>query len=223
MLKVLDGERPNIVTGYIKQAFKEKSKSLKEFSEKSGLNRSTISRHLNGKIPITNKNLQKYSAFLGQDPQDFYNKRPIRIIGKVSEQHFRGLDRVDIFNKDDDPYFARLMISAKPNLLAVENLNSRSNVGESGSILTFSEENKVKKIFPDTLEKRLCFLKIKYENIVFHVIGLVDIIATGVTKLYYVYPRHGRFSCPPVWAEIIYGCPINEEIFSYQVKYRTSK
>ena len=208
MLKQIVDNEEKIIAKNIRYAFKESSKTITDFSEAYGINRCTISRHLNGKITITLKNLRKYSSFLNKDIQDFFGTRAIKIVGRITNEDFKGLYKVNVFDEDDDPKYVELNKSVKVNLVAIENVCS-------GSLLFFLEDNKLKRNFPPELEDKLCFMKIKIkgQKKSFYIIGRAQSsYIEQECQIYRINDDYSRFSLP-LWGQIIYGCKIEEQIF----------
>ena len=206
MLKQTVDNEEKMIAKNIRLAFKESSKTITDFSEAYDIDRCTISRHLNGKITITIKNLRKYSSFLNKDIKDFFGTRAIKIVGRITNEDFKGFYKVNVFDEDDDPKYVKLNKSVKVNLLAIENVCS-------GSLLFFSEDNKLKRNFPPELEDKLCFMKIKSQKKSYYIIGRAQSsYIEQECQIYRINNDYGRFSLP-LFGQIFYGCKIEEQIF----------
>ena len=153
-----------------KRMTKEVAKQLKKFVEQSiydretirsavGVDRSTMSRHLNGKLSLTYNKIEEYSRALGINIHQLIGITPVRVIGRCWEKD--DVDRVHLYDIDDDKTLIYPTIGYDSDIVCVTKDNDNYQPWLNKSVICFSNKNIKNKAVPEDTQETYCFIKYK--------------------------------------------------------------
>ena len=203
-----------------KRMSKEISKVLKRYVENSpvareeirsavGVDRSTMSRHLNGKIPLTYQKIQSYAQVLGIHVHQLTGVEPIPLIGRT--WNTEDMWRVKIFDSlTDTKKYIYPDIGYKKNYAAIMKSPDEQAPWLNNNILIFDANNMKKEVQQEDLE-RWSFVKYIADGEVRYKICIVYSLAfrPGQPRQYEIYmPHYSVQKREEKSVEVKFICPV---------------
>ena len=210
-----------IRNGSTKKVSREVARQLKKFVEQSmydretiretvGVDRSTMSRHLNGKIPLTYNKIEQYSRALDINIHQLIGVSPMRVIGQCWENE--DVDRVDLFDIDDEQQLIYPTIGYDRDVVCVIKHDDCQRPWLKKSVVCFSEKNMKEKKAPEDCQENYCFIKYRSGKTSKYKLAIPYQLppTPGAKRMYsLVSPSTpGTIKKDDQAVEIIYACPI---------------
>ena len=207
--------------GSSKRMTKEVAKQLKKFVEQSiydretirsavGVDRSTMSRHLNGKLSLSYNKIQEYSRALGINVHQLIGISPMQVIGRSWETD--DVDRVHLYDIDDDKVLIYPTIGYESDIVCITKCTDSYRPWLSKSVICFSDKNIKNKSVPEDTQEAYCFIKYKSENGAKYKLAIpyknVPIPGEKPTYSLVSPSKPGVMLKEDQAVEIIYACPI---------------
>ncbi len=203
-----------------KRMSKEISKVLKRYVENSpvareeirtavGVDRSTMSRHLNGKIPLTYQKIQSYAQVLGIHVHQLTGVEPIPLIGKT--WNTEDVWRVNIFDTlTDTKKYIYPDIGYKKNYSAILKSPDADAPWLDNNIIIFNADNMKKEVQTEDLEQ-WSFVKFTVNGEIRYKFGIVysNAFRPGQPRNYAIHiPFSLKQNREEQHVEVNFICPI---------------
>jgi predicted XRE-type DNA-binding protein len=214
-----------------KRVSKELAKQLKHYVDQSmydketirksvGVNQSTMSKHLNGKISLTYQNIKSYSKALGINIHQLIGVEPIQVIGHT--WNTEDVDRIHMYNIDDKPFWVYPDFGYDSDIVCVLKKEDNIRPWLSSSIICFSKKNMENKTVTDECQETYCFIKYKVKGQSCFKLGIpyqMPFMADAGKKYTIVSPsRPGSINTDEQGITIEYACPILDWVLKPKAK-----
>tara|TARA_R100001443_G_scaffold6785_1_gene15858 strand:- start:652 stop:1380 length:729 start_codon:yes stop_codon:yes gene_type:complete len=215
-----------------KRMTKEVAKQLKKFVEQSiydretirsavGVDRSTMSRHLNGKLSLTYNKIEQYSRALDINVHQLIGVSPIRVLGQCWQE--KDLDCVAMYDIDDRPTVIYPTIGYDKDIVCILKKEDSLRPWLSNSVVCFSEKNMREKRIPENMVDTYCFVKYRKENnrtqFKLAIPYVLPLSQDGKRKYSLVSPSTpGQIKQEDQVVDIVYACPILDWVLKAKTK-----
>ena len=215
-----------------KKVTKELSKTLKRYVETSpvsreeirsavGVDRSTMSRHLNGKIPLTYQKIQAYANVLGIQMYQLTGIEPMPIIGRTWKTEDRFRVAVYDYHTTKQKYI-HPTVGYKKSYAAVIKEKDEFAPWLNGTVFIFDKDDMKKEVTQDQLEqwafvKYVVDTEIRYKLAIVYSLGF----RLGEKRKYEVYMPYGDKKPHENTAEVEFVCPIRHVVHGAESKHWT--
>ena len=180
-----------------KRMSKEISKVLKRYVEQSpldretiraavGVDRSTMSRHLNGKTPLTQQKIQSYANVLGIHVHQLTGVEPLHVIGHTwtAEDHFK----VHVYDATQKKKLIYPDVGYSKNLVAICKHKDTLSPWMEGTVYLFDKEDMNKPVSIESLEQ-WAFVRFEVDGTIRHKLAICYSLAfrPGEERRYQLY------------------------------------
>ena len=208
-----------------KKMSKEISKVLKRYVEQSlldretiraavGVDRSTMSRHLNGKTPLTQQKIQSYANVLGIHVHQLTGVEPLQIIGHTwtAEDTFK----VHVYDATQRKKLIYPDVGYKKNYVAICKHEDSNSPWMEGNVYLFDKEDMAKPIPMENLEQ-WAFIRFEVDGTIRHKLAICYSLAfrPGEKRryeLYHPFQAKSKHSQGENSAIVHFVCPIKHVV-----------